>query len=151
MLIQVDNKEYEITIIYKNNKNMYLRIKDDLSIVITAPFGITEKRIKKFILENYDYIAKVIRNKSNILNEKKDKFLYLGKYYDICYVNKKSIELGNSRAFIGKNVNIDNWYKKKAKQIFENLYEECFYNFDINKEKPLLKIRKMKGDRKSVV
>ena len=145
MLIEIDNKEYEITIIYKNNKNMYLRVKDDLSIVITAPFGITEKRIKKFILENYDYIAKVIRKKANILDEKKDKFLYLGKYYDICYVNKKSIELGNSRAFIGKNVNIDNWYKKEAKEIFQNLYDECFYNFDIEKEKPLLKIRKMKG------
>lgn len=145
MLIDVDNREYEITVLYKRNKNMYLRIKDDLSIVITAPFGISEKRIKKFVLDNYDYIAKVIRKKVNVLDRKKDKFLYLGKYYDICYVNKKSIELGSSRAFIGKNVNIDNWYRKEAKEVFEEYYNKCFSNFETRKDIPLLKIRKMKG------
>lgn len=145
MLIEVDNKEYEITVIHKRNKNMYLRIKEDLSIVITAPFGVSEKRIKKFVLDNYDYIAKVIRKKANVLEKKENKFLHLGTYYDICYVNKNIIEFGSSRAFVGKNVNIDNWYRKQAKEVFTDLYDECFDNFDVRREKPLLKIRKMKG------
>ena len=45
MNIKINNKIYNVEIIYKNNKNMYLRIKDDLKIVVTAPLKISEKKI----------------------------------------------------------------------------------------------------------
>lgn len=145
MNIKINNKIYNVEIIYKNNKNMYLRIKDDLKIVVTAPLKISEKKIQKFVESNIDYISKVIIKKEEVLAKKKDKFQYLGKLYDICYINERKIFLGEEKALIGKNVNIDNWYKKNAIEVFENYYNSCFQNFKEAKYKPLLKIRKMKG------
>lgn len=145
MNIKINNKIYNVEIIYKNNKNMYLRIKDDLKIVVTAPLKISEKKIQKFVESNIDYISKVIVQKEEVLAKKKDKFQYLGKLYDICYINERKIFLGDEKALIGKNVNIDNWYKKNAIEVFENYYNSCFQNFKEAKYKPLLKIRKMKG------
>ena len=145
MNIKINNKIYNVEIIYKNNKNMYLRIKDDLKIVVTAPLKISEKKIQKFVESNMDYISKVIIQKEEVLAKKKDKFQYLGKLYDICYINERKIFLGDEKALIGKNVNIDNWYKKNAIEVFENYYNSCFQNFKEAKYKPLLKIRKMKG------
>lgn len=143
MEIGIDNKSYPIEIIRKNNKNMYLRIKNDLSITVTAPRFASNKMIETFVMNNSDYIAKVIRKKEEVKETKKDKFLYLGKKYDICYINKKTIELGEKKAFIGTNTNIDNWYKKQAKIIFQEMYDECFANFKYKRCKPELKIRKM--------
>lgn len=145
MNIKINNKIYNVEIIYKNNKNMYLRIKDDLKIVVTAPLKISEKKIQKFVESNIDYISKVIIQKEEALAKKQDKFQYLGKLYDICYINERKIFLGEEKALIGKNVNIDNWYKKNAIEVFENYYNSCFQNFKEAKYKPLLKIRKMKG------
>lgn len=145
MNIKINNKIYNVEIIYKNNKNMYLRIKDDLKIVVTAPLRISEKKIQKFVESNIDYISKVITQKEKVLAKKQDKFQYLGKLYDICYINERKIFLGEEKALIGKNVNIDNWYKKNATEVFENYYNSCFQNFKEAKYKPILKIRKMKG------
>lgn len=145
MDIQINDKIYRVEIIYKNNKNMYLRIKDDLKIVVTAPLRISEKKIKKFIESNIDYISKVIIQKEEVLAKKQDKFQYLGKLYDICYINERKIFLGEEKALIGKNINIENWYKKQALEIFENYYNSCFQSFAEAKYKPVLKIRKMKG------
>ena len=145
MNIKINNKIYNVEIIYKNNKNMYLRIKDDLKIVVTAPLKISEKKIQKFVESNIDYISKVIIQKEEVLAKKQDKFQYLGKLYDICYINERKIFLGEEKALIGKNVNIDNWYKKNAIEVFENYYNSCFQNFKEAKYKPILKIRKMKG------
>lgn len=143
MEIVIDDITYQIDIKRKNNKNMYLRIKNDLTITVTAPKLMPKKLILKFVMDNSDYIEKIVKEKKKTIDSKKDKFLYLGKYYDICYINKKTIELGENKAFIGKNSNIDNWYKKKAKEVYQNLYDECFINFKYHKYKPELKIRKM--------
>lgn len=145
MRIQINDKFYEVEIIYKNNKNMYLRIKDDLKIVVTAPRQVKEKQIKEFIENNLNYIAKAVTKKETIQNVKKDKFEYLGNLYDICYINERNIVLGTSKAFVGKNINIDNWYKKEAREIFEKYYDYCFENFQESSKQPELKIRKMKG------
>ncbi len=145
MTIEINNKNYFVEIIYKDNKNMYLRIKDDLKIVITAPKNISKQRIKNFIEANIDYIAKVISEKEKIKTKKEGKFEYLGKLYDICYTNEKKIILGSTKAFIGKNVNIYNWYRKKALDVFTEVYENCFLNFKHSRKKPDLKIRKMTG------
>lgn len=65
MKIEINNKLYEIEIIYKNNKNMYLRIKDDLKIYITVPKYIKEKDIEKFLINNIKFITKALKEKEN--------------------------------------------------------------------------------------
>ena len=49
MQIEINNKYYNVVITYKNNKNMYLRIKDDLKIHVTAPRYVTKKDIERFL------------------------------------------------------------------------------------------------------
>ncbi len=145
MSIEINDKIYDVDIIYKDNKNMYLRIKDDLKIVVTAPRRVSLKKLEKFILDNQKYIIKVISQKEAIQTIKKDKFEFMGNLYDICYINEKNLILGETKAFIGKNINIDNWYRRQAKEIFASYYDSCFQNFNEAKYKPELKIRKMKG------
>ena len=143
MIIKIDGKDYHIEIIYKNNKNMYLRIKNDLSIVVTAPRLVSKNRIASFVDDNMDYITSVVRKKRAVLDRKKDKFQYLGNLYDICYTNKRGVEIIGTHAFISHNVNIDNFYKKEAAIIFPEMYDRCFDNFKVFRKKPQLKIRKM--------
>ena len=47
--------------------------------------------------------------------------------------------------FLGRDVNIDNWYRKQAKEMFTETYDKCFSSFKTRKKKPELKIRKMKS------
>lgn len=144
MIIEINNKNYQVIINYKNIKNMYLRIKDDLNIYITAPKTITKNEIISFINNNKKSIIKMINNKENIVNENKDKFLYLGKKYDICYTNNKEIVFGINKIFIPKNLNIDNFYKKNSKEIFTKAFLNCTNNFKQINYVPTLRIRKMK-------
>lgn len=145
MKLELNNKTYPIEIIYKNNKNMYLRIKDDLKVVITAPKRTPERVITSFISNNIDYIKKIILQKEQIKTKKQDKLEYLGNLYDICRINEKNIYIGDTKAFVGTKVNLDTWYKKKSKEVFETYYNNCFEQFKESKIKPDLKIRKMKS------
>ena len=47
----VDNKEFEVIIEKKNNKNTYVRIKDDLKIYVTTSKFTTQSEVKR-ILDN---------------------------------------------------------------------------------------------------
>ncbi len=145
MNIKVNGKDYEVNIIYKDNKNMYLRIKDDLTIQVTTPKRISKNKIISFINSNLEYIAKVITRKETVKENKKGKFEYLGKLYEINYINKRRLELGSTKVFIGKDVNVENWYRKMAKSVFAEAFDNCFSKFKTRKKKPELKIRKMKS------
>ena len=143
MEVEINNKKYKLLVEYKNNKNMYLRIKDDLSINITAPLRIKEKEILKFIEDNEEKINKMIlkKEKNKI---KDDEILFLGKKYNICYINEKYPSLGTNKIFISKTFNIEKWYKDQAKIIFKEQLDSCFNDFKRNIPYPKLKIRKMK-------
>ena len=145
MKIEINGKEYPVNITYKNNKNMHLRIKDDLTINITAPYLMPKTKIINFINENIKYVSRVILEKESVKEKKEGKFEFLGKLYDIYYINKRKVEFGSTKVFIGKSVNIDNWYKKTALEIFTKVYDTCFINFETRKKKPMLKIRRMKS------
>ena len=88
MKIEINGITYPIEIIYKNNKNMYLRIKDGPKIEITAPLRTPSTTINKFVETNIDYIAKNVIKKQQLKNKKSGKFEYLGHYYDILYTGK---------------------------------------------------------------
>lgn len=145
MKLELNEKEYDVIITYKNNKNMYLRIKEDLNIYISAPKFISKKEIKKFIEDNIDIISKDLKEKELRVERLNNKVTYLGNYYDICYINNSKIIFTNDKVFVKRNFNLDNWYRKQAKSLFQ---ERLDYNYNLFNEKipyPLLKIRKMKS------
>ena len=143
MQIKINDKIYDVIVTYKSNKNMYLRIKDDLKIHINAPKYISNKEIERFIKNNIESIAKELLKKEELHNRYDNKFLYLGKCYDICYIFDKKIIIGNDKAFIGKDYDIDKFYKKKADIIFKERLDYCYNNFSKKIPYPKLKIRKM--------
>ena len=145
MEIQINDKIYPIEVIYKANKNMYLRIKDGPKIEITVPKSMPKQMINKFVEKNIKYIVTHVEKKEKVIENKKNKFEFLGHYYNISYTNKYGITLSDTTAYIGKNTNIDNWYKKEAKEMFKEYYDECFKKFKEAELKPDLKIRRMKS------
>ena len=52
MKIVIDNKEIELVIHYKNNKNLYIRARDEKTLEVTCNPFMTTKKIMKVIKEN---------------------------------------------------------------------------------------------------
>ena len=144
MLFKIDDNYYDVIIEYKDNKNLYLRVKDDIKIHISAPKRMSEREIKKFLEDNRSSIERFISIMENKHKRIDNKFLYLGNIYDISYIEGRKLIFGSSKVFIGKSLNINNFYKKEAQRIFNEHYDMCFNNFDESNFKPDLVIRKMK-------
>ena len=143
MRIQIDNKFYEVVINYKNNKNMYMRVKDDLKIYITAPKYYKDKVITEFINKNINFIEKQIKIIEEKKDRQKDKFLFLGDSYDINYIEGKKIYFIKDQVYIGRLSNVDNFYRKQAQELFNERLIYCYNLFTENIPYPTIKIRKM--------
>lgn len=143
MKFQYDNQSYEINIEKKKtNKNTYIRVKPDLTILITTNIFARDKDIIKLVKENEDSIIRMIENQK----KKQDSncgFLYLGKKYDPIYVEYCDISFGDEKVFINKDLDIDKWYKKQAKKIFQEHFDANYEKFTEKIPYPDLKIRKM--------
>ncbi len=143
MQLRINNKLYKVEVIKKRTtKNTYIRVKEDLTIYITTNYYVSDKKIVKLLDESISSITKMIE-KMERKNEKKKYFYYLGNKYDIVYTNNNDVILGENKAFIPKNMDIDKWYKKQASIIFK---ERLDYNYSIYNKRipyPSLTIRKM--------
>ena len=143
MKFEYNGNIYPVEIIKKvQNKNTYIRVKKDLTLYITTNILATNKSLEKLINENRKAIEKMYE-KQLIKHENNEGFYYLGKRYDIIYTNGKEITLGETKAFIGKDIDIDNWYKKEAKKLFKERLDICYKSFTKKIPYPLLRIRKM--------
>lgn len=145
MKYEVDNIEYEVVIDKKNNKNSYIRVKDDMKIYVTTSYLATKNNIKNMLDRNYNSLQKMLSNKKTLL-EKKEKFFYLGNTYDIIKVSiMETIELDSNRIYTKDLVMLNNWYRKKTEEVFKNRYQYNFDKFEESLKIPKLKIRKMKS------
>ena len=60
MQIEIDGIVYDVIIEKKNNKNTYLRVKEDLNIYVTTSYLTPNYLIKKFVNSNKDFIKKQV-------------------------------------------------------------------------------------------
>lgn len=143
MELQIDNNRYPVEIVRKKtNKNTYIRIKKEMKIQVTTNFFTSEKMITKLIKENTDKIRKMLINQEK-KNENNIGFFYLGKKYDIIYVEYCDIRLGENKVFLNKNLDLDKWYKNQAKILFKEHLDKVYHKFSKKIPYPDLKIRKM--------
>lgn len=143
MKLNVSGNTYDIIIERKSTtRNTYIRVKPDLSILVTTNKFTPIKTITDLIEENYEKIVKMIEVQQK-KNENNDGFFYLGKHYDIIYVDTLDISFGENKVFLGRNFDIDKWYKKQAKKIFLEHLNEEYNKFSRKIPYPELKIRKM--------
>lgn len=142
--ITINDKEYDLVITYKNNKNMYLRVKEDLKIHITCNKYVSNILISKFVLDNKDMILENIKRYENKQITNENYLIYQGKKYEIVYITKNQIIFTNNKVFINRSFNKDNFYKKQAKLIYLQRLNNIYNQIEEDIPYPALKIRNMK-------
>ena len=142
MTYVVDNIEYEVVIEKKNNKNTYIRIRDN-KIYITTNYFVNKSYIENLLDKNYDVIKKMIE-KSNQKLERNNRFYYLNKEYDIIFVNYCDIEINDNKIFVKSEDYLNKWLKKNTEIIFKERLDYIYNLFEERIPYPKLKIRKMK-------
>ena len=135
---------YDINIIRKNNKNTYIRVKDN-GIYVTTNYFVTNRQIEKLIKDNEKSIISMI-NKMNKRASKEEEFYLFGKKYDIVYSEAfKDIDICNDKIFVKDNKTFIKYLNKKIESIFKEHLEYWYNVFEENIPSPNLKIRKMKS------
>lgn len=134
-----DGKEYDIEIIKKNNKNTYLRVKDN-KIVVTTNYLVSKKKIAELINDNKAFIEKALL-KSEIKN-KEDDFKLFGVSYDIVY-GFDNFEIENNKIYVKDEKNLNKCLSKYIYNIYAERIKYWYDAFEENIPIPNLKIRKM--------
>ena len=134
-----NDKEYDIEIIRKNNKNTYLRVKDN-RIVVTTNFLTMNSQIIKLINDNKGFINKCLDKTNKKLED--TSFKLFGKSYDIV-CGFSDIDISDNKIYVKDKKTFDKWLSKYIYNIYEerliywkNKFEECLPPVN-------LKIRKM--------
>lgn len=143
MKFLIDDKEYEVVIQKKNNKNTYIRVKEDLKIYVTTSYFASKLYIYNLLEQNKEYLKKVL-TKQEIKNENTS-FKYLGKKYDVIICNiVNKVELDENKLYTPSEKELDKYIKKNTLELFK---ERLDYNYNLffeNIPYPKLKIRTMK-------
>ncbi len=144
MQIKIDNELYDVIINRKRHiKGTYIRVKEDLKVYISTNMLFPNFMINDLLNKNYDNLVNMINNMKKKLNNNEG-FFYLGKKYNIIYIDDKSISFDEDNVYMSKDFDIDKWYKSKAKVLFLNRLEEKYNEYNRSIPHPTLRIRKMK-------
>ncbi len=143
MKYEIENQEYPVIITRKNNKNTYIRIKDDFTIYVTTNYLITNHQIKKLLDQNYEYLKK---NMIKTLEKQQqlEKFYYQGIPYNIIIMDVKGVQLIGNNIYVKNKDTLEKWVKKQIKEIFQAHLNSIYPKFEENIPYPNLRIRKMK-------
>ena len=144
MKYEIDNQLYEVIINKKNNKNTYIKVKDDMKIYVTTNYLATKKYIKKLLDDNHDSIKRMLTIQQKKI-EKQEKFYYLGKEYDIIIMPTiEKLTIIDNKIMVKNNDQLNRWYKKQMKQLFKERLDYNYHLFEEEIPYPILKIRTMK-------
>ena len=143
MQITIDGITYDVIIEKKHNKNTYLRVKEDLNIYVTTSYLMPNYLVKKFVEDNIPFIKKQL-DKMGKRIDKKEKNYVLGEEINIV-VDKsiKKISFDGTTLYAKNKSEVDKWYKKSTKQIFEKHLKDVYNRFTVDVPFPKLCIRKM--------
>ena len=143
MYFKYNGNNYEIVIEKKNNKNTYIRVKEDLKIYITTSKLTPTVMIETLIKNNQNSIEKMIDNQIKKNKEKED-FYYLGKKIDVVIINiVKKPYLEDNTLYVKNEDDIEKWYKKQTELVFKERLDYVYNKFTKKVPYPKLVIRKM--------
>jgi len=121
MKYYIDGNYYDVVIERKNNKNLYIRVKEDLSIYVTTNYFTPKSEIIRILDNNISYLKKMIEKRVKE-QEKFDHIYYLGEKYDLVFSNIfKEVEIDCGKIYAKDQKTFDKWYKKVIKDLFENI------------------------------
>ena len=139
----LDGKTYNVEVVFKNNKNTYIKVKEDLTIYVTTNIFTPKREIKKLLDREKPFLRKVL-NKVKARSEKDLDFYYLGCKYDIIKVPFETLEIDEDKLYVKDDKTLDKWLKKEMLRVFEERLQYCFNLFEEKIPFPKLKVRKMK-------
>lgn len=143
MQIEIDGIKINVYITKKNNKNMYLRVKED-GIYITCHYFVSKSMIETFIYNNRESIKNEYQ-RLQIKKQKKEEFYYLGKRYDVVILNTVSkIEFYEDKVFVKNKTYLNTFLTNEAKRIFNERVKVCYNLFEEDIPYPEVLIGKMK-------
>ena len=134
-----NGNEYPIEIIRKNNKNTYIRVRNNTIIVTTNYFTNTNK-IEKLINDNTKFIDNALLK--SISKNKDTTFKLFGKKYDIVY-GFPNTELEENKIYSKDAKTLDKFLSKYIYNIYNERLNYWYNVFEENIPVPNLKIRKM--------
>lgn len=144
MKYEIDNEIYDVIVEKKNNKNLYIRVKDDLTILVTTNFLTSKKQIIEVLNQNQDYLRKMITKRKKEF-EKSEYILYLGNKYDLVFSNLfDCVEIDGNKIYAKDKTQFDKWNKKQMQKIFDERYELLYNNFEEEIPHFRMRIREMK-------
>ena len=135
----LNDKEYPIEIIRKNNKNTYLRVKDS-KIIVTTNYLTSLTTINKLIKNNTTFINKQLTKEN--LKKEDTTFKLFGNSYDIIY-GFKDTEIENNKIYTKDLKTLNKYLSKYITNIYNERLDYYYHLFEENIPIPNLKIRKM--------
>ena len=143
MHLTYNDKDYEIVIERKKGqRNTYIRVNKQLQIKVTTNYLTSMRAINDLIRNNTDKICDMI-DEQEIKKKNNSGFFYLGKQYVVIYCNDKGITFSDDKVYINHDFDIDAWYKKQAKVLFQERLDYNYERFTKDIPYPRLRIRKM--------
>lgn len=142
MKYTIQNKEYNVEIVHKNNKNTYIRIKDEETIYVTTSYFTTKKDIKRLLNNNVDSIIKMLE-KTKKKQQKNEMFYYLGNPYYVIYM-PSNFEINDNKIYVKDEKTLNKWLKNQILKIYTERLNYWYNIFEESIPYPKLKIRTMK-------
>ena len=138
--IIIDNEEFEIIVNRKRIKNLYLRVKEENKIEVSANFYTTNKEILKIINDNKAFIIKA-NNKLKANKLKPNKIMYLGDELSLIESDKTFID--NNYIYAKSEEDAVNYIYSLCYDVFRTRLERIMNMFN-DLPKFTLRVRKMK-------
>ncbi len=143
MTYNYNNKDFDVIVLKKNQKNTYIRVKEDLKIYVTTSKLTPNFMIDNLIKNNRVSINKMI-DKMLIKNENSQKNYYLGKEINVVIINiVKEPYIENDTLYVKNEKDIEKFYKKEREKIYKEKIDYWYDNFSMKIPYPKLTIRKM--------
>ena len=143
MQVVLDNKLFEVEIIRKPNKNIYMRFKNQNTIMVSCNRLVSEKEIEKLLIKNKESLLKMYEKKAK--EEMNDAFFwYLGKAYTRVFDGISKEVFFEQDCVIAKDEKtLEKFYIKECVRVFGSEVNRIVPYFK-NIPRFSLKIRKMK-------
>lgn len=142
MTFKYNDDIYDVVIVRKNNKNTYIRIKDD-NIYVTTNYFVTNREISKLLSKNQQSIFRML-DLNNKKKEREDAFSLFGKHYDIIYDGNVKLDVYEDKIYVKDEKVFNNWLDSYIKKVYTNHLHYWHSKFIENIPDVNLKIRKMK-------
>lgn len=143
MQVLLDEKLIDVIIEHKPNKNLYIRVTDNLELLVTCNKKVSEKEILNIINKNSKSLIKMYNRKIKELDNNSI-FYYLGKPYTIIYNKEiKKYYIEEDCIIVKDEKMLNKFYANECVRVFTKELEK--YNRYFNYlPKYTLKVRKMK-------